>query len=36
MWDALAMRFQQIRLRPDPDCPLCGLAPTIRDLSAHR
>lgn len=36
MWDALAMRFQQIRLRPDPDCPLCGPAPTIRDLSAHR
>ena len=35
-WDARAMRFQSIRLRPDPDCPLCGRDPRIRDLSAHR
>ena len=34
-WDALAMRFHTVRLRPDPDCPLCGPSPTIRDLSAH-
>ena len=35
-WDALAMRFHSIRLKPDPDCPLCGRDPRIRDLSAHR
>ena len=34
-WDALAMRFHTLRLAPDPDCALCGRAPTIRDLSAH-
>ncbi len=34
-WDALAMRFHAIRLRPDPDCPLCGPRPRIHDLSAH-
>jgi adenylyltransferase/sulfurtransferase len=36
LWDALAARFQRIRLRRDPACPLCGAAATIRDLSAHR
>jgi molybdopterin-synthase adenylyltransferase len=35
-WDALGMRFTTIRLRPDPDCPLCGAHPRIHDLSAHR
>jgi sulfur-carrier protein adenylyltransferase/sulfurtransferase len=25
MYDALAMRFREIRIRRDPDCPLCGL-----------
>ncbi len=34
-WDALAMRFRGIRLRPDPACPACGAAATLRDLSAH-
>ena len=34
-WDALAMRFHMFRLQPDPDCPLCGTSPRIRDLSAH-
>jgi hypothetical protein len=23
-------------VRRDPDCPLCGGSPTIRDLSPHR
>ena len=23
-FDALAMRFHETRLRPDPDCPACG------------
>ena len=30
--DALAMRFRELRLRKDPDCPLCGTHPTIRQL----
>jgi adenylyltransferase/sulfurtransferase len=34
-YDALAMRFREVRLRRDPRCPLCGTAPAIRDLSIH-
>ncbi len=34
-YDALGMRFREVRLRRDPTCPLCGPAPTIRDLSIH-
>jgi bacteriocin biosynthesis cyclodehydratase domain-containing protein len=34
-YDALGMRFREVRLRQDPKCPLCGDAPTIRDLSIH-
>ncbi|WP_236020308.1 HesA/MoeB/ThiF family protein [Sabulicella rubraurantiaca] len=36
LWDALDMRFRDVRLRRDPACPLCGPGATIRDLSAHR
>jgi adenylyltransferase/sulfurtransferase len=35
VWDALAMRLRTIRLAPDPACPACGPAATLRDLSAH-
>src|SRR5262247_2121266 len=35
-FDALAMRFREVRLRRDDACPLCGVAPSIRDLSIHR
>ncbi len=35
IWDALASRFRDIRLRPDPACCLCGPHPTIKDLRAH-
>ena len=35
VWDALAMRFQTIRLQRDPDCPACGTPPRILDLSGH-
>jgi len=31
-YDALAMEFQEFRLRKDPACALCGDAPTIRAL----
>jgi len=34
-YDALGMRFREVRLRRDPQCPLCGDAPRIRDLSLH-
>lgn len=29
--DALTARFRDIRLRRDPDCPVCGTNPTIRE-----
>jgi adenylyltransferase/sulfurtransferase len=32
MYDSLAMRFREIRIRRDPDCPLCGEHPTITEL----
>ncbi len=35
IWDALAARFQTIRLRKDPHCALCGPEATITDLSRH-
>ena len=35
-YDALGMRFREVRLRRDPKCPLCGGAPTITDLSIHK
>jgi molybdopterin/thiamine biosynthesis adenylyltransferase/rhodanese-related sulfurtransferase len=31
MFDALAGEFTEIRLRRDPDCPVCGENPTITD-----
>jgi adenylyltransferase/sulfurtransferase len=34
-YDALGMRFREVRLRRDPKCPLCGESPRIRDLSIH-
>lgn len=35
-YDALGMRFREVKLRRDPKCPVCGEAPTITDLSIHR
>jgi adenylyltransferase/sulfurtransferase len=35
-YDALGMRFREVRLRRDPNCPVCGPRATIRDLSIHR
>ena len=31
-FDALAFRFREFQLRRDPACPVCGDAPTVRDL----
>ncbi len=33
IYDALALTFRELRLRKDPDCPVCGRAPTIRELA---
>jgi adenylyltransferase/sulfurtransferase len=30
--DSLTMRFRELRLRKNPDCPVCGTAPTITQL----
>lgn len=32
MYDSLAMRFREVRIRRDHDCPLCGTNPTITEL----
>jgi len=31
-YDALAMSFQEFRLRKDPECPVCGTSPTVTEL----
>jgi sulfur-carrier protein adenylyltransferase/sulfurtransferase len=32
IYDALRMTFQELRLRKDPDCPVCGTSPSVREL----
>ena len=32
MYDSLAMRFREVRIRRDPNCPICGDNPTITEL----
>jgi sulfur-carrier protein adenylyltransferase/sulfurtransferase len=32
LFDALAMRFRELKLRKNPDCPVCGSHPTITKL----
>src|SRR5208283_3718640 len=32
LYDALAMRFRELKLRRDPECPVCGDHPTLRQL----
>ena len=32
LYDALHMRFRELKVRKDPACPLCGQNPTIREL----
>jgi adenylyltransferase/sulfurtransferase len=31
LFDALALAFRELRLRKDPDCPVCGARPTITE-----
>src|SRR5438128_4362784 len=32
IFDALRMRFRELKLRKDPDCPVCGTHPTVTKL----
>jgi molybdopterin/thiamine biosynthesis adenylyltransferase/rhodanese-related sulfurtransferase len=32
LYDALAMRFRELKLRRDPACPVCGEHPTVTEL----
>ena len=34
IYDALKMRFRELKLQKDPDCPVCGTHPTVTE--AHR
>jgi sulfur-carrier protein adenylyltransferase/sulfurtransferase len=35
LFDALEMRFREVKLRRDPQCPLCGDKPTITQLTDY-
>jgi adenylyltransferase/sulfurtransferase len=35
IYDGLGSTFRKIRVKRDPECPLCGEHPTITDLSMH-
>src|SRR4249920_584853 len=35
LYDALSMTFEQVKLRRDPRCPLCGPNPTITELQDY-
>ena len=32
LFNALKLEFRELSLRRDPDCPVCGTAPTVREL----
>ena len=32
LYDALSMRFRELKLRKSPECPICGDNPTIKEL----
>lgn len=35
IYDALDCNFRKVKLYKDPHCPLCGVSPSIKDLSHH-
>ena len=35
IYDGLDTTWRKVKVRPDPKCPLCGAAPSIKDLSGH-
>jgi adenylyltransferase/sulfurtransferase len=32
VFDSLRMKFRELKLRKDPDCPVCGSHPTVKEL----
>ena len=32
LYDALAMKFREVKIKRDPSCPVCGDEPTVREL----
>jgi sulfur-carrier protein adenylyltransferase/sulfurtransferase len=32
IYDALKMKFRELKLKKDPDCPVCGARPTVTEL----
>jgi len=32
LFDAMTMKFRELRLKKNPDCPVCGANPTIKEL----
>lgn len=36
IYDALSAAMRQVKVNPDPACPLCSGAATIKDLTCHR
>lgn len=36
LFDTLGASYNKIKVKKDPDCPLCGVHPTITDLSGHK
>ncbi len=36
IFDALSARWREIKIKKDPECPLCGTHPTIRSLEEYR
>ena len=36
LYDALRMRFRELKLRKDPECPVCGEHPTVTELDRLR
>src|SRR5690606_22054852 len=32
LFDSLAMEFREVKIRRDPECPLCGDNPTVKEL----
>jgi molybdopterin/thiamine biosynthesis adenylyltransferase/rhodanese-related sulfurtransferase len=35
LFDALGMKFRELKLRKNPECPICGEHPTIKELSDY-
>ncbi|MDX2226848.1 MAG: molybdopterin-synthase adenylyltransferase MoeB [Verrucomicrobiae bacterium] len=36
IYNALSMKFREVKIRKDPECPICGPNPTIRELIDYK